>query len=385
MSFNPLFDEHPESPNERLGVDSPLRSALEAISNRVEESQAANALLAEQVVRLGDQLAALQQRLLASSAIGGGDGDPDQMRSSEQEDSRAPQTGDPGVGARSVPPTLIRQAPTPVRRRFDGTPGSHPDVFRAWRAAVEMVLEMDADPAYGVQYIFHCLEGSAFTWWTLTGSKQLREAGIAITPQSMLDALQARFLTRDSQALLRKDLEAFKLGRKESILEYYHRLLEFRSRCATITDDELLRRFESGLPSSFRDKLDDLAQDYRVRDKSFEWTLEEMKEYLLDWEMRGALPKWPAHINVVDTQSRGPQDKGTTQKKKGRPWLSHEEYKRRAENNLCFKCGQKREGKRCPRCAKDGSKSTTVEPAGTTTDNGPQSPNAKEASVSAQH
>lgn len=381
MSLNPLFDATPASPDERLAADSPLRSALESLSNRVEESQAANALLAEQVIRLADQLAAVEERLLASSASGGGDADPGQMRTSEQEDSRAPQPEDPRVGERSVPPTLIRQAPTPVRRRFDGTPGSHPDVFRAWRAAVEMVLEMNCDPEYGVQYIFHCLEGSAFTWWTLTGSKQLREAGIAITAKSMLDALQARFLTRDSQALLRKDLDAFKLGRKDSILEYYHRLLEFRSRCATITDDELLRRFESGLPSSFRDKLDDLAQDYRVRDKSFEWTLEDMKEYLLDWEMRGALPKWPAQVNVV----QGTSTSGTHQKKKGRPWLSNDEYKRRVENNLCFKCGQKRDKKRCPRCAKDGSKSATGEPVGTATDDGPQSPNAKEASVSAQH
>ena len=70
MSLNPLFDDTPASPADRLSADSPLRSALESLSNRVEESQAANALLAEQVIRLADQLAAVEERLLASSASG---------------------------------------------------------------------------------------------------------------------------------------------------------------------------------------------------------------------------------------------------------------------------------------------------------------------------
>lgn len=371
---NPLFDEG-SSPR----LHSAVNAFLTSLSDKLDNSLAANAALAEQVSLLSAKLLDLEDRV-PDSAGGGANTDAKGPTEASQGSLRDDGTA-PVMNANA--PTVIRQAPAPARRRFEGTPGSHPEVFRGWRAAVEMALEMYPDPAFGVQYIFQCLESTALNWWTLTGSVQLKEAGIPLTAKSMLDALQARFLVRDSQWLLRRDLEAFKLGRKESILDYYHRLLEFRSRCPSLTTDELLRRFESGLPSSFRDRLDDLAQDNRVRDPSFEWTLDSMKEYLLDWESRGTLPKWPGQANVLSSPTNSkPYSSGRgSGKKKRRAWLSHDEYRRRVENGLCFTCGHKREGTHCPRCAKKNG--STEEP--NSMNNGPQSPNAQEASTPAQH
>lgn len=281
--------------------------------------------------------------------------------------------------------SVIRQSLPPVRRRFDGAPGSHPSVFRSWRAAVETTLALDPDPSFGVNFIYTCLDGQALQWWSLTGMKELQDAGIDLTPCTFLDALQARFLVSDSPAQVRADLDALQLDRKEKILDFYHRVLEFRKRDSTLSMDELRRRFESGLPAPYRELLDSLAQNNRLLQPEFSWSLRSSADYLHGLELRNALP--PLKQATVHVLSTGTEPGSQQDSRRG---LSKTEFDRRRRLGLCFKCGAKRQDNRCPRCpVKTGATSSgTTNASGSgnvpATPSAP-SPNGKEAPSTTQH
>lgn len=295
--------------------------------------------------------------------------------------SGAPSSGDMGPDSTTSGRSVIRQSLAPVRRPFAGTPGSHPAVFRSWRAAVETALALDSDPQYGVTYIYGCLDGPALQWWSLTGLRELQDAGITLTPSTFLDALQARFLVSDSPAQVRSDLDSLQLDRKEKILDYYHRVLEFRKRDSSLSMDELRRRFESGLPAPYRELLDSLAQNNRLLQPDFAWTLRSAADYLHGLEQRGALPplkQATVHMHVLSSSTEDGSQAGH------RRGLSKTEFDRRRRLGLCFKCGAKRLDNRCPRCPSKSSAPSSGghRPADVPTN---QSPNGKETSAATQH